>query len=94
MKQNLLPYCQIKGEKIMQFEMFTEVKLTKDLPEDHLLKGMTAIIVDYCPRPEGDEDGYILEVLDSQQKAFTVIAVEASNIESVVNSKERENQLL
>jgi hypothetical protein len=94
MKQNLLPYCQIKGEKIMQFEMFTEVKLTKDLPEDHLLKGMTAIIVDYCPRPEGDEDGYILEVLDSQQKAFTVIAAEASNIESVVNSKERENQLL
>jgi hypothetical protein len=78
----------------MQLEMFTEVKLTKDLPEDHLLKGMTAIIVDYCPRPEGDEDGYILEVLDSQQKAFTVIAAEASNIESVVNSKERENQLL
>ncbi len=74
--------------------MFTEVKLTKDLPEDHLRKGMTAILVDYCPRPEGDEDGYILEVLDSQQKAFTVIAVEASNIESVVNSKERENQLL
>jgi hypothetical protein len=78
----------------MQLEMFTEVKLTKDLPEDHLRKGMTAILVDYCPRPEGDEDGYILEVLDSQQKAFTVIAVEASNIESVVNSKERENQLL
>jgi hypothetical protein len=78
----------------MQLEMFTEVKLAKDLPEDHLRKGMTAILVDYCPRPEGDEDGYILEVLDSQQKAFTVIAVEASNIESVVNSKERENQLL
>ena len=78
----------------MQLEMFTEVKLTKDLPEDHLRKGMTAILVDYCPRPEGDEDGYILEVLDSQHKAFTVIAVEASNIESVVNSKGREHQLL
>ncbi len=78
----------------MQFEMFAEVKLTKDLPEDHLLKGMTAIIVDHCPRPEGDEDGYILEVLDSLEKAFTVIAVEASNIESVVNSKGREHQLL
>jgi hypothetical protein len=77
----------------MQLEMFTEVKLTKDLPEDHLRKGMTAILVDYCPRPEGDEDGYILEVLDSQQKAFTVIAVEASNIESVVNNKSREHQL-
>jgi len=78
----------------MKFELFSEVKLTKDLPEDHLLKGMTAIIVDYCPRPEGEEDGYILEVLNSQQKAFTVIAVEASNIESSVNIKEREHQLI
>jgi len=79
---------------MMKFELFSEVKLTKDLPEDHLLKGMTAIIVDYCPRPEGEEDGYILEVLNSQQKAFTVIAVEASNIESSVNIKEREHQLI
>ena len=55
---------------------------------------MTAIIVDYCPRPEGEEDGYILEVLNSQQKAFTIIAVEASNIESSVNTKGREHQLI
>ena len=78
----------------MQFEMFSEVKLTKDLPEDNLLKGMTAIVVDYCPRPEGEEDGYILEVLNNQQKAFTVIAVEASTIESSVNIKERKHQLI
>ena len=43
----------------MQFELFSEVKLTKDLPEDNLQKGMTAIVVDYCPRPEGEEDGYM-----------------------------------
>ena len=78
----------------MQFELFSEVKLTKDLPEDNLLKGMMAIIVDYCPRPEGEEDGYILEVLNSQQKAFTIIAVEASNIESSVNTQGREHQLI
>jgi hypothetical protein len=28
----------------MQFELFSEVKLTKDLPEDNLLKGMTVIV--------------------------------------------------
>jgi hypothetical protein len=78
----------------MQFELFSEVKLTKDLPEDNLLKGMTAIVVDYCPRPEGEEDGYVLEVLNSQQKPFTVIAVEASTIEYSVNIKEREHQLI
>jgi hypothetical protein len=28
----------------MQFELFSEVKLTKNLPEDNLLKGMTVIV--------------------------------------------------
>jgi hypothetical protein len=78
----------------MQFEMFSEIKLIKDLPEYNLRQGMTAIIVDYCPRPEGQEDGYVLEVLDRLGKAFTVIAVEASKIESVVNPKNYDRQVI
>ena len=78
----------------MQFEMFSEVKLIKDLPEYDLTKGTTAIIVDYCPRPTGQEDGYILEVLDKQGKAFTVIAVEASKIESIVKAKNYQPQVI
>jgi hypothetical protein len=78
----------------MQFEMFSEVKLTKDLPEYNVSKGMAAIIVDYCPRPQGQEDGYVLEVLDKQGKAFTVIAVEASKIESVVKAKDYKRQIV
>lgn len=37
----------------MKFDMFSEVQLTEDLPESNLSRGTHAIIVDYCPRPEG-----------------------------------------
>lgn len=67
----------------MIFEMFSEVMLKEDIPEYNLCKGTTAIIVDYCPRPEGQEDGYVLEVLNEQGKAFTVIALPASKIEPI-----------
>ncbi|MFB2835073.1 DUF4926 domain-containing protein [Floridanema evergladense] len=67
----------------MNFEMFSEVTLKEDIPEYNLLKGTAAIIVDYCPRPEGQEDGYVLEVLNAEGEGFTVVALPASKIESV-----------
>lgn len=69
----------------MKFDMFSEVQLIKDFPEYHLSRGSRAIIIDYCLRPEGQEDGYVLEVLDNQGKGFTVIAVEADKIELIQN---------
>lgn len=71
----------------MKFEMFTEVQLAQDLPKYNLLQGATAIIVDYCPRPEGQENGYILEVLDENDTGFKVIAVAESQIASLVSSR-------
>ncbi|MFB2971635.1 DUF4926 domain-containing protein [Aerosakkonema sp. BLCC-F183] len=73
----------------MEFEMFSEVSLKEDITEYNLLKGTTAIIVDYCPRPEGQEDGYVLEVLNEEGEAFTVIAVAVSKIEPIVVSMSR-----
>jgi Domain of unknown function (DUF4926) len=78
----------------MKFDMFSEVQLTKDLPEYTLSHGTRAIVVDFCPRPEGQEDGYVLEVLDSQGKGFTVIAVAASQIKSIQNIKNDEFQVI
>lgn len=72
----------------MKFEMFSEVKLKTALPEYKIAQGTSAIIVDYCPRPEGQEDGYVLEVLDDQGKGFTVIAIPVSQIEPAVASLE------
>lgn len=67
----------------MNFEMFSEVTLKEDIPEYDLPKGTSAIIVDYCPRPEGQEDGYVLEVLNAEGEGFTVVALPASKIEPV-----------
>ena len=78
----------------MEFDMFSEVQLTEDLPESNLYRGTHAIIVDYCPRPEGREDGYVLEVLNNQGKGYTVIAVEASKIESIQSLKYDEFQVI
>lgn len=66
----------------MKFELFSEVQLKKDIPEHNLRQGTSAIIVDYCPRPGGQEDEYLLEVLDENNLAFDVIAVPASKIEA------------
>lgn len=66
----------------MKFELFSEVKLKEDIPEYQFRQGTLAIIVDYCPRPGGQEDGYLLEVLDENDTAFDVIAVPASKIEA------------
>ncbi len=68
----------------MQFEMFSEVRLKEALPEYNIAQNSSAIIVDYLPRPEGQEDGYILEVLDNKSQGYTVIAVTASKIEPVI----------
>lgn len=54
----------------MRFKIFSAVKLAKDLPEYNLYQGTTAIIVDRCPRPDGQEEGYVLEVLDQQALAI------------------------
>jgi len=67
----------------MNFEMFSEVTLKEDIPKYNLPKGTSAIIVDYCPRPEGQEDGYVLEVLNAEGEGFTVVALPASKLEPV-----------
>ncbi|CBN56140.1 conserved hypothetical protein [Kamptonema sp. PCC 6506] len=38
------------------------------------------------PRTSGQEDGYVLEVLNEEAKAFTVIAVAVSKIEPIAVS--------
>jgi hypothetical protein len=55
------------------------------LPESNFYRGSHAIIVDYCPRAESQEDRYVLEVLNNQGKAY---------IESIQNLKQDEFQII
>ena len=65
----------------MQLPLFSEVRLTTDLPNDNLSKGCSAIIVDYCKNKQ--EEGYLLEVLDENNKGYTIIAVTSNQIEPI-----------
>ncbi|MGK7943316.1 MAG: DUF4926 domain-containing protein [Microcystaceae cyanobacterium] len=66
----------------MKIPLFTEVKLTHDLPNYHLPKGCSAIIVDYAHNSQ--EEGYLLEILDHNDQGCAVIAVSADQIEPLI----------
>jgi len=48
----------------VQYPLYSQVSLAEDLPEHHLNRGDVATIVEHCPMPEGEEDGYSLEGFD------------------------------
>ena len=66
----------------MRFELFTQVALARDLPEQALRAGDLATIVERHPVEDG-EDGYTLEVFDALGDTLAVVTVTASEIESL-----------
>jgi len=45
----------------IQYPLFSQVALAKDLPEHHLKWGDVGTIVEHYPMPDNEEDGYSLE---------------------------------
>ena len=41
----------------MKFPLFSQVRLTQNIPQFNLKKGSIGTIVEYYPMPEGQEDG-------------------------------------
>ncbi|MEB3225043.1 MAG: DUF4926 domain-containing protein [Synechococcus sp.] len=64
----------------MKFELFTQVTLLKDYPQDHLQRGDIATIVEHHPVTHG-EDGYSLEVFNAIGETIAVITVAESDIQ-------------
>ena len=66
----------------MTFELYKQVALARDIPEDGLRKGDIATMVDLHPNPEpGGEEGYSLEVFNAIGETVVVTVVPASAIE-------------
>ena len=61
------------------FKLYTQVQLTKPLPEYDFQKGDVATIVDYANDKQGDR-GYILEFFDSNGTTLRVVAVAEDGI--------------
>ncbi|WP_340103242.1 DUF4926 domain-containing protein [Rhodohalobacter sp. 8-1] len=70
----------------MKYELFSEVVLLKDIPEEKLKTGEIATVVENHPS-ESSEDGYTLEVFNAVVDTNAVITVTVSDIESLKESE-------
>jgi len=63
----------------MKFPLFSQVQLTKDIPQFNLKKGSIGTIVEYYPMSNSLEDGYSIEGLIDQD----TVEVAESQIELI-----------
>jgi len=72
----------------MRFELYTDVALTRDMPEFALRRGDLVKIVDHHVAPDGEE-GYSIEVFNAVGETIAVTAVPVSALEAL-----REDEVL
>ena len=66
----------------MPFELYEQVALARDIPEEGLRKGDVATVVDRHPSPKpGGEGGYSLEMFNAIGHTIVVTVVPESAIE-------------
>lgn len=70
----------------MEFELYTDAALARDMPEHRLKRGDIVKLVDYHVAPDGTE-GYSVEVLNAVGGTLAVIAVPASALEALRQDK-------
>jgi hypothetical protein len=66
----------------VRFELYTEVALTRDMPEFGLRRGDLAKVVDHHVAPDG-EDGYSIEVFNALGETIAVTTVPFSALEAL-----------
>jgi len=66
----------------MKFKEFQQVALAKDIPENNLLRGDLATIVDIHPA-NGGEVGYSIEVFNALGQTIAVTTVPESVLEEL-----------
>jgi hypothetical protein len=70
----------------MNFKLFEEVVIKKDIPDKNLKKGDVATIVEKHPVADG-ENGYSLEIFNAIGDTMAIITVPESYIESLSEDK-------
>lgn len=64
----------------MKPELYKEVALVRDVPEEGLRVGDVATLIDYVPHPAGGEEGAVLELFNAVGDSIAVITVPLSFI--------------
>ncbi len=59
----------------MKPELYKEVALVRDIPEEGLCSGDIATVIDDVPHPAGGEEGVVLELFNAVGESIAVITV-------------------
>ena len=63
--------------------LYSRISINRDFPEYHLRRGDIATFIDTVPHPEGNEEGYILEVFNAVGESIDVVTVPKSAVEAL-----------
>jgi hypothetical protein len=81
-----MPSCSgtwsLDAEDEMKFDLYTDVVLTRDVPEHRLRRGDIVKLVDHHMAPDGTE-GYSIEVFNALGDTIAVTSVPASALEAL-----------
>lgn len=71
----------------MNLELYTEVALKINLPEDNLKQSDIATLIDFIPHPLGGEDGCVLEVFNATGQSIVVVTVPKSAVKPLASNE-------
>ncbi len=71
----------------MRLELYKEVALTRNVPEENLRRGDVAVLVDIVSHPSGGQDGAVLEVFNAVGDSIMVTTVPISAIEPLQSNQ-------
>ncbi|VEP11820.1 conserved hypothetical protein [Hyella patelloides LEGE 07179] len=78
----------------MNLELYTEVALKIDIPEDNLKKGDITTLIDFIPHPQDGELGCVLEVFNAIGQSIAVVTVPKSAIKALAENEILTTRLL
>ena len=64
----------------MALELYKQVVINRDIPEEKLHKGDLAVLLDFVEHPTGGEKGAILEIFNILGESIDVVTVPVSAV--------------
>lgn len=64
----------------MKVDLYQEVMVTRDVPEQQILAGDVATVVDFVAHPEDGEEGAVLEIFNAVGESIGVVILPVSAI--------------
>lgn len=70
----------------MNLELYQEIALTRNLPENQLKQGDIASLIDFVPHPNDGETGCVLEIFNAIGESIKVVTVPISAIKALTGN--------